>query len=536
MPKPPEYDGPAALKGPEAHPFIREQIATLMRSFSWYRANDFGRAVDIAWYCLALGRVAEARALADELADGVPAEALHNVWAPAADVICLAARLARQANDAARHGQLIARIATTRQYVTPAERHYVEEHIAKAREDLEPHRIPGPLEQVCNDLTRSLSTAVYYTETLRAGRFRWQQWLSLDVVESIVTDGLQLLGDHLAGRIALPQRLEVEAVPEHSGLLLLEARAIPADYNALWWIDLATGDSGRVQRAKFAGQLVRIRDSSAAWLLHVRDEEGPGATLVERTPTGLVSSFVYDFDVRAISSDGRHAAMTDPRTGSLITATLDGTTLTPGAELGVTAESYETRVVAVLADGSAIIQISTVETTTVELYRVGQAPTLLATLAPFADVFVADDASVMISVVRTNPAAIDDDDGDEDVDVDEDVEEDDERTLTIHRFGSGASTSTLAIGRGEPAHVHFTRGNRHVVLSQLDTEGVARVTAIDLATATPVELLAQGASPFVVSPDGRFVIVWSMTLSIVPIEGGAGRPLAIEGVPYAWLR
>ena len=65
------HDAPAALNIDEAHPFLRERIAAVSSSFSWYRPNDFGRTVDIAWCWLALGRVAQARALADELASTI---------------------------------------------------------------------------------------------------------------------------------------------------------------------------------------------------------------------------------------------------------------------------------------------------------------------------------------------------------------------------------------------------------------------------------------------------------------------------------
>ncbi len=295
MARAPESDGPAALRIDETHPFLRERLAAVTSSFSWYHANHFGAAVDIAWCWLALGRVAEARALADELADGIPADAIHNLWSPASSVICLAARLARQANDAARHGELIVRIVTTRYYVTPAERHYLEETLAEARSALEPHRVPGPLERVCDDITEALSQAVYFAETLRAGRFRWQQWLSLDAVEALLSDGLQLLGDHLAGRIALPQRLDVAPIPEHAGILLVDARAIPADVHALWWIDLATGNSGRIPRGASASHCVKVCDSSAAWLFQVRDEREAGAVLVERTESAIKTTFTSAF-------------------------------------------------------------------------------------------------------------------------------------------------------------------------------------------------------------------------------------------------
>ena len=466
--------------------------------------------MEIAWYWLALGRVTEARALADELADELPADA--DQWFPASTVICLAARLARQAHDSSRHAQLIARIATTPAYVLWAESGLVDEHLSRLRAVIKRHRIPGPIDEVCNELTHPLSLVVYSAETLASGLFGEREWLSLDAA---VSDGVQLLGDHLAGRVEFPSRLEVTPVPEHSGILIIKTQAIPADRFALWWIDLATGDSGRVPGARSATEIITIRDSSAAWLFHVRNEELGGSVLVERTRAPLESSFVADLhvrDVRGISSDGCYAVMTDPDDGSLITATLDRTGSTPRGNLGVILQPWDA-VLAVLADGSAVISISDNETVLVQHVKIGAPPSPLLRVVA-TDVFVADDASIVVTISG---------------------DYDGERELAVHRPSTGAPARTVALGRGGLLSARFAPGNRHFVLAMsLDDDG-ARMIAIDLESVTLIEL-AVAAGPFTLSPDGQFVVIWDHTLLIMPIEGGTAYDTKIEGCPYAWLR
>lgn len=503
-----EYKGPgaAALQADEAHPFIRERLAALL--FDWRYATDFGRAVDIVLYWLALGRITEARALADELADGIPREAVSEFWAQI--VICLAARLARQANDSARHEQLITRM-TTPEFVGSFEYVSVEEHLSNARAVFERQRVPGPIDEACNELTETLSMVVCFAE-LGAERIRWQQGLALDGVEALMTAGLHLLGDHLAGRIALPERLDIAPIPEHTGVLIIKTQAIPADRFALWWIDLATGDSGRVRGARARGEIIPIRDSSAAWVLTARDDDREGAGLLDRASLSI--EFVADLAVCAISPDGCHAVIIDPEDGSLVMATIDGTTITRRDNLGVTGDPWNLAVLAVLADGSAVIKTTDGDTALVQVFRVGAAPSFVLRVEAEAEVYVANDASIVVTIPW---------------------DRDDNRELTIYRPSAGEAPRTVSLGRGGTTAC-FAPGNQYFVVSVWADNGAGRVIAIDLANAKPVEIAADVASPFTVSPDGRFVVVWNQTLMIVPIGGGTVRSTIIEGDPLAWLR
>ncbi len=220
--------------------------------------------------------------------------------------------------------------------------------------------------------------------------------------------------------------------------------------------------------------------------------------------------------------------MTDSGDGSLIAATVDGTTVSRGGKFGVTAEGWRVQVLAVLTDGSVIIKTYySDEQILVERFAVGANPTRLVSVESGTSVYVADDASVVVTIREVGSA--DDDDAGADDGAGE-------LELAIYRPASGAPPRTLALDCGQPGPHCFAPGNRHFVVSVLDDDGNARVLAVDLVSAAVVVLLAEAASPFAVSPDGQLVVVRNRTLMIVPIEGGAPRTTTIEGSPEAWLR
>ena len=101
----PAVDVPSVLLSDEYNKAIARPKASLAKRWSLSRAACLTDATELAWFLVAVGRAAEARALVDQIADGVTFGGNHDLWSPASHAIALAARLARQSGDEARRAR-----------------------------------------------------------------------------------------------------------------------------------------------------------------------------------------------------------------------------------------------------------------------------------------------------------------------------------------------------------------------------------------------------------------------------------------------
>ncbi len=187
---------PRELTARESHPIVAKAKATLARKFKPTRSAAIDGGVTICWYLVALDRGDEARALARQLGAAVTFDGNHALWSPAADALCLAARLARGARAANEARALVQRLVDNPAFAVMPERD-LREWVGRAAADLADAREETSATWARNGALASLQRACYFRETAGHG-FYYDAWIETAALDAVIAGGLDLLRTHLA--------------------------------------------------------------------------------------------------------------------------------------------------------------------------------------------------------------------------------------------------------------------------------------------------------------------------------------------------
>jgi hypothetical protein len=189
-------DVPGVLLGDEGNKYLARTKAALAKKWSLSKPDPLLDAVYVAWFHVALGRNAEARELADHIADRVVFSGDHNVWSPASSAIALGARLARLAGDEARSASLIARLVETPAVAAMPREAFVK-WIAEADKDIRSAEVDPSQKWACQGFARGCARATYFIETAAAISYE-PGTVDPEALERTIATGLDGLRAHLA--------------------------------------------------------------------------------------------------------------------------------------------------------------------------------------------------------------------------------------------------------------------------------------------------------------------------------------------------
>ncbi len=182
-------DVPEWLLEDDANKLIAKTKATLAKKWSIGRADSLEGAVQLAWFMIALRRDKEAREVTEHVAERVSFGGDLAVWAPAANAIALAARLARLQSDEARRASLIARVVE-HPAMGALDREALVKWIAVAGKDVRSAEVDPSQKHALEGFARGCARATYVRETAAEGRYE-DGVVSVEALESTIDDGLQ---------------------------------------------------------------------------------------------------------------------------------------------------------------------------------------------------------------------------------------------------------------------------------------------------------------------------------------------------------
>ena len=188
---------PAELLIDASNKFVARAKIAAAKKWSLVRAESLAGGVHVAWYLLALGRKADARGLADEIADAVLGEEGASWW-EGAGAVALAARLAREADDEARRAALVARLVE-RPAVAAQPVAALLKAIAEADKDVRSAEVDPSQKFACEGFARGCARAAYFRETAAEGRYDPGS-VDITTLEATIAAGLDGLRAQLGGR------------------------------------------------------------------------------------------------------------------------------------------------------------------------------------------------------------------------------------------------------------------------------------------------------------------------------------------------
>lgn len=182
-------DVPEWLLEDDANKLIAKTKATLAKRWNIARAESLEGAVQLAWFMIALHREKEAREVTEHVAERVAFGGDLAVWAPAANAIALAARLARLQNDEARRASLVARVVE-HPALAPLDREALVKWIAVAGKDVRSAEVDPSQKHALEGFARGCARATYLRETAAEGGYP-DGVVSVEALETTIDDGLQ---------------------------------------------------------------------------------------------------------------------------------------------------------------------------------------------------------------------------------------------------------------------------------------------------------------------------------------------------------
>jgi hypothetical protein len=163
-------DVPSVLLGEDGNKAVARAKASLAKKWSLTRAETLGDAVQLAWFSVALGRLDEARELAEHIAERVTFTGDYNVWTPVANAIALAARLARERNDEPRRASLIARLVEHPALAKMPREAFVK-WVADSDKDIRSAEVEPSQKWALHGFARGCARATYFRETSKEGSY-----------------------------------------------------------------------------------------------------------------------------------------------------------------------------------------------------------------------------------------------------------------------------------------------------------------------------------------------------------------------------
>jgi hypothetical protein len=189
---------PAELTTHEPHPIVAKAKASLVKKYKPTRSEAIDDGVAIAWYLVALGRAGAAAALARDLGAAVTFNGNHSLWSPAADALCLAARLAREAQRPDDAATYIARIVANPAFAVMSRADFAG-WVAEAAKDLAEARDEPSAKWARNNAITAVTRACYFRETAGHG-FYYDAWVDAAALDAVIAGGVALLAEKLAGK------------------------------------------------------------------------------------------------------------------------------------------------------------------------------------------------------------------------------------------------------------------------------------------------------------------------------------------------
>lgn len=191
-------DVPDAVLGEDDNKTVARAKASLAKRWSLTRKESLFDTSDLAWFLVALRREREARELVDHVADRVDGRASVGddaAWIAASLVIALAARLARESNDHARHAALATRLVA-QPTVPLAPREAFVKALAEADKDIRSAEVEPSQKYAFQGFARGCARATYFRETASAAAYE-AGTVDVDALERTVGEGLAGLRAHL---------------------------------------------------------------------------------------------------------------------------------------------------------------------------------------------------------------------------------------------------------------------------------------------------------------------------------------------------
>lgn len=184
----PPADVPAVLRAAEHNKYLGRVKASLAKTWSLSRADSISGATHLAWFLVALGREAEARELADHVADAAPGGGDRASTVATSSAMALAARLARLGGDDARRASLVDRLVA-RSAATAAPRGPAA--LAEAEKDVRSAEVDPSQKHACQGFAQGCARAAYLREAATAE-------VDVDAVERTISQGLDGLRAQLS--------------------------------------------------------------------------------------------------------------------------------------------------------------------------------------------------------------------------------------------------------------------------------------------------------------------------------------------------
>lgn len=187
---------PPQLLGKEPNAIVAKAKASLAKSYKPTRSKAIDDGVTIAWQLVALGRSAEAAALARALASAVTFDGNHALWSPAADAMCLAARLARLANPKKNDAAALIKPIVDEPAFADVDRENFDAWVADAAKDLAEARAESSAAWARNGAHAAVTRACYFRETAGHG-FYYDNWVDKEALDTVIEGCIALLGEKL---------------------------------------------------------------------------------------------------------------------------------------------------------------------------------------------------------------------------------------------------------------------------------------------------------------------------------------------------
>lgn len=192
----PPVDVPSVLLLDEGNKTVGRAKASLVKRWSLTKAETLFDTAQLAWFFVALGRNAEARELAENVAERVVFAGDANVWSAASNSISLAARLARANGDEPRRVSLVARLVE-HPPVAKAPREALLKAVADATKDIRSAEVDPSQKWTLQGFARGCMRATYFRETAADGAYE-EGVLDVQALEHTIDEGLAGLRAHLA--------------------------------------------------------------------------------------------------------------------------------------------------------------------------------------------------------------------------------------------------------------------------------------------------------------------------------------------------
>lgn len=187
---------PSVIVSEDGNKAVARTKASVAKKWNLTRAESLAETVHLAWFFVALGRDGEARELAEHVAERVSFTGDKALWAPAAQAIALAARLARLRGDDAPHTLLAGRLAE-HPVVASSPAEAFAKALTEAGKDIRSAEIESAQKWALEGFARGCARAAYFREAAAAGAFG-EAAVDAEALERTLEEGLAGLRAHLA--------------------------------------------------------------------------------------------------------------------------------------------------------------------------------------------------------------------------------------------------------------------------------------------------------------------------------------------------